>query len=332
MGPDNRPLDLEWIEDFLTLAETGNFSRAAESRAIAQPAFSRHIRSLEEWVGADLVDRGAHPVELTDAGRKFLPLARDVLSGLEAARIKARLAQGDAAASLRFAVTHALSITFFPRWLGALETRLRPGPIQTLADHSRACEDLMLQRRVQFVLCYGHADVPGRLDEGRFPVVTLGHDALVPVSAPTAGGAPLYALDATAPLAVLDYSEASGLGRILRSRLRDIFDTGAGRPRQAVSIVFTAHNAFLLKTMALAGRGLAWLPASLVSAEIASGQLLFAGGDAWRIPMDVRLYRQNADMAPTAEALWRVVSETASVSADAELPARIPAARPAASD
>jgi len=214
MGPDNRPLDLEWIEDFLALAESGNFSRAAETRAIAQPAFSRHIRSLEEWVGVDLVDRGAHPVELTDAGRKFLPLAREVLSGLEAARIKARLAQGDAAASLRFAVTHALSITFFPHWLGALETRLRPGPIQTLADHSRACEDLMLQRRVQFVLCYGHADVRGRLDEGRFPVVTLGHDALVPVSAPDTHGQPLYALGRSNPLAVLDYSDASGLGRI----------------------------------------------------------------------------------------------------------------------
>ena len=49
MGPDNRSLDLDWLEDFVALAETGNFSRAAEARAIAQPAFSRHIRSLEEW-------------------------------------------------------------------------------------------------------------------------------------------------------------------------------------------------------------------------------------------------------------------------------------------
>ena len=48
MGPGNRPLDLEWLEDFLALAETGNFSRAAEARAIAQPAFSRHIRALED--------------------------------------------------------------------------------------------------------------------------------------------------------------------------------------------------------------------------------------------------------------------------------------------
>ena len=36
MGPDNRSLDLDWLEDFVALAETGNFSRAAEARAIAQ--------------------------------------------------------------------------------------------------------------------------------------------------------------------------------------------------------------------------------------------------------------------------------------------------------
>ncbi|MEG0447165.1 MAG: LysR family transcriptional regulator, partial [Comamonas sp.] len=44
MGPGNRNLDLEWLEDFIALAESGNFSRAAEVRSIAQPAFSRHIR------------------------------------------------------------------------------------------------------------------------------------------------------------------------------------------------------------------------------------------------------------------------------------------------
>ena len=307
MRPDNRPLDLEWIEDFLALAESGHFSRAAEIRLVAQPAFSRHIRSLEEWVGVDLVERGAHPVELTDAGRRFLPLVRDVMASLEAARIKARLAQGDAAASLRFAVTHALSITFFPRWLGALETRLQHGAIQTLADHARGCEDLMTQRRVQFVLCYGHAAVPGRLEESGYPVVTLGDDALVPVTAPDGAGGALHAIGRSEPLPVLDYSEASGLGRILRSRMREIFrDAGRGRPRD-VPVVVTAHNAFLLKTMALAGRGVAWLPASLIEAEIAQGALVPAGDERWRVPVDIRLYRQNAEMAPTAEELWRLV-------------------------
>lgn len=314
MGPDNRPLDLAWIEDFVALAESGGFSRAADARAIAQPALSRHIRSLEEWVGADLVDRGAHPVELTDAGRRFLPLVRDVLASLEAARIKARLAQGDAAASLRFAVTHALSITFFPRWLGALETRLRHGPVQTFADHSRACEDHMAQRRVQFVLCYGHPEVPGRLDDGRYPVVTLGHDMLVPVCAPSAATQSLHGTAHADPLAVLDYSDASGLGRILHDRLHVLFGKAAST---GAAPVFTAHNAFLLKAMALAGRGVAWLPASLVTAELERRELVAAGEDAWRIPLDIRLYRQNAGMAATAETLWQLVGGASCAPADA---------------
>lgn len=53
----SRPVELVWLEDFVALAESGNFSRAAELRATAQPAFSRHIRSLEEWLGVTLVDR-----------------------------------------------------------------------------------------------------------------------------------------------------------------------------------------------------------------------------------------------------------------------------------
>ena len=93
MGPGNRPLGLDWLEDFLALADSGNFSRAAEARAIAQPAFSRHIRALEEWVGVDLFDRSAHPAALTPAGQRFQPLLQKLLIDLEAARLQARAAQ-----------------------------------------------------------------------------------------------------------------------------------------------------------------------------------------------------------------------------------------------
>ena len=308
MGPGNRPLDLDWLEDFLTLAQTGNFSRAAEARAIAQPALSRHIKSLEEWVGVDLVDRTAHPVELTAAGKKFQPLIQVVVSSLEAARIKARAAQDLASASLRFATTHSLSILFFPRWLGLLETRLHLGPIQTMTDNSQACEDLMIQRRVQFLLCYGHSDVRSKLDEGQHPMVKLDDDKLLPVAAPDAAGHPLFKLDEAAVLPILEYSEASGLGRVMRAKLKHLFAEGPDHGTLPnCTIVFTAHNAFLLKSMALSGRGVAWLPQSLIIDELASGALTLAGAEKWHLPIDVRLYRQSSDMTPAAEALWQMV-------------------------
>lgn len=310
MGPGNRPLDMEWLEDFLALAETGNFSRAAEARAIAQPAFSRHIKSLEEWVGVELVDRSAHSAGLTAAGKRFQPLVAEMLASLEAARIKARAAHDEAAATLRIASTHVLSLHFFPHWLARLEKRMRLVPVQTMSDSSQGCEELLLQRRVQFVLCYGAHAFPGRLDEAKYPVVRLGEEELIPVSAPGPRGGPLHRVgDGGDLLPVLGYSDASGAGRIMRGHLRSIFAPAADdKPAQKISVVFTAHSAVLLKTMALAGRGVAWLPQTLVTEELAGGKLLDAGGGRWRVPLEIRLYRQRAELAPNAEALWTLVT------------------------
>lgn len=297
MGPGNRPLDLDWLEDFMALAECGNFSRAATARAIAQPAFSRHIRALETWVGAELVDRGSHPTELTAAGQKFHGLAAEIIASLEAARIKARAAQAEGAASLRFAVTHVLSMTFFPQWLTTQEGDEAIGPIHLMSDSLQACEDLMAQRRVQFLLCHAHAAVHNKADELGLPSRVLARDTLVPVAATPADGTRAPDLDAVAlsDVPLLGYSEASALGRILRSQVL---------ARREVSEVFTAHHAMLLKALVLQGRGVAWLPLSLVRTELDDGRLQAAGGPCWAIPIEIRLYRQPSDMTPAAERLW----------------------------
>ena len=64
-------MELIWFEDYLALAETLNFSRAAELRHVTQPAFSRRIRALEGWIGAALFTRTTHGVALTPAGEHF---------------------------------------------------------------------------------------------------------------------------------------------------------------------------------------------------------------------------------------------------------------------
>jgi len=303
MGPGNRPLDLDWLEDFLALADSGNFSRAAKVRAIAQPAFSRHIKSLEEWVGVDLFDRSAQPVVLTEAGKRFHPAIDDLLQRLEVSRLKARAAHEQAAMSLRFAATHVLSLSFFPNWLSSIEAQLRLGPIQIMSDNLVACEELMLQGRIQFLLCHGHASVPSRLDDVQFTFTRVSDDMLLPVTAPNSQGQPQHWIDQAAaqPVPVLAYGQDSGLGRIMRSLMPKILD------ETPFSTVFTAHHAVLLKTMALEGRGIAWLPQSLIKTELASGLLVPAGDAQWHIPVDIRLYRQRAALSAPAEVLWRVI-------------------------
>lgn len=302
MGPHNRRLDLDWLEDFIALAYGGSFSKAAQARAIAQPAFSRHIQALEEWIGADLVDRSAHPAALTQAGERFLPLLEEVLAGLEAARIKARAANDQASAGFRFAATHLLSQEFFPRWFAALEQRLGQRPVQIHSDSLQGCEALMLQRSVQFLLCHTHPQVPGRLEDAQYPSKRIGQDRLVPLSIRDGAGRPRHSIGNPDGVPILGYHGASGLGRIVRSRLKSIV-TGT----EGFRTMFLAHHATVLKTMALEGRGVAWLPRSLVEQELRAGTLVEAGDDRWAIPLDIRLYRQRMGMNEHAEQLWQLV-------------------------
>ena len=69
------------------IADTGNFSRAAERCQIAQPSLSQQVLKLEGDLGAKLFDRLGRSVRLTEAGRVFITHARAILEQMEMARL-----------------------------------------------------------------------------------------------------------------------------------------------------------------------------------------------------------------------------------------------------
>ncbi|MGR9137388.1 LysR substrate-binding domain-containing protein [Rhizobium leguminosarum] len=292
-------MNVQWLEDFIALADCMNFSKAAEKRNVTQPAFSRRIKSLEEALAADLVDRSSHRLKLTDAGNAVLAAAKDVDGRLK--RVCREIEQMKAvASSLTFASTHALSFTFFPNWFKALPAPASSAPVHLLADNMNACERMMLEGRAQFLLCHSHGATEISLPEMSFRMVELAKDEIVPVAKSSKDGFPMFSLDDAVDndTPLLSFDDRSGIGRILDS----VLDERMRKVR--LRSPFSSHLAVALKALAVDGKGIAWAPRSLVEDELQSGALCLAGGEEWRVTVSVVLVRSRERQSPLAEQFW----------------------------
>lgn len=69
-------MELNYLKEFVILAETGNYIEAAESLFISQSSLSKHIQSLEKELGIQLFDRTTRKVTLNQYGKVFLEYAK----------------------------------------------------------------------------------------------------------------------------------------------------------------------------------------------------------------------------------------------------------------
>ncbi|MEO3427439.1 LysR family transcriptional regulator [Pelagibius sp. CAU 1746] len=305
-------MEIKWLEDFLSLVDTRNFSRSAEERFTTQPAFSRRIKGLEEWLGATLFDRSKHPIALTPAGEQFRPIAEEVLRRLLQGREDVRQTSENIESVIVFSATHSLSLTFFPSWIKRIEEGA--GVLRTRLDSNQVanCVQALLRGECHFMLCHTHPLVEVSLSDEFFTSLKVGEDRLLPVSAPAPEGGPVHALPGCRelPVSYLAYSDTSAIGRAVELVM-------AGRPQKPVlNRVFESHLAGVLKTMCQEGRGLAWLPESQIEDAMNAGKLVLAGEESWGIPVDIRLFRSVDPLPRAAEEFWALLPGDAERASD----------------
>ncbi len=285
-------MNLIWLDDFLALAATGNFSRAADERHSSQPAFSRRIRALEEWIGADLFDRSTQPATLTEVGEWFAGVAQELIARVARVPGDARKIAEASSVTLRIACTHALSMTFLPRWIRSLESKhhARAGAAHVRRASALRIADAAKQGSVRSEPRTSRCAWRARCRHIRISPDRWGH-ADCSVAHPMAPASRCISFHAKAhrPCRCSLYSEESGLGRIMRALVSPRLES------LDVQVVFTAHLASVLRTMALDGRGIAWLPQTLVEEDIGQGRLVAAASsESGRSAGDQALSGQQA--------------------------------------
>lgn len=107
-------MDINNLNAFIQVAETGSFSDAANLLHITQPAVSKRLSALELQLGTRLIDRIGRKVELTPAGATLLPRARSIISDLEDARRSLDNLSGDVTGRLNLAISHHLGLHRLP--------------------------------------------------------------------------------------------------------------------------------------------------------------------------------------------------------------------------
>ena len=174
-------MDLNSLNTFIAIAETGSFSETGERLHLTQPAVSKRIAALEQQLNARLFDRVGREVNLTEAGRALLPRAYQLLNVLDDTRRALNNLTGEVSGRLVLATSHHIGLHRLPPLLRAF-TRAHPQvalDIQFL-DSEVAYEEIL----------HGRAELA---------VITLAPETAEPVRAVPVWDDPLDFVAARAP-------------------------------------------------------------------------------------------------------------------------------------
>ena len=107
-------MDIQTLQAFIEVARKESFSKASETLFITQPAISKRIAALEDDLGTKLFNRISRKVTLTDAGKKLLPKAKELVEELNDMRRYATSLSDEIRGELLIGTSHHVSMHRLP--------------------------------------------------------------------------------------------------------------------------------------------------------------------------------------------------------------------------
>ena len=293
-------MELKWLEDLLVLLEERSISRAAVRRHVTQPAYSRRIRQLEEWLGVELVDRSTKPIKIRDSALALEDGVRELVNGFYAMRNRVH----ETAERVTFVAQHTLAISRFPMLIRGIKQSLPQVSYRVVPVNYEECEALFYGE-ADLLLCYQSGQHSFDFSHKAVCRLGLGSDRLLPVMSP-ALSSQLGPLLPGLAIPLLMYQPNSFFADVL----------GAGclpRVIRDYRIEIICESAFSagLKEMALADMGIAWLPREIIASELEDGRLVSCAGQLGEVELDIVLhYRNEAQSARVGEVIAAMMGQS----------------------
>lgn len=289
-------MNLEEIRAFVSIAQSGAFSRAADQLHRSQPAISRRIAQLEEELGVPLLDRIRGGALLTEAGRVFLPFAMSIVAAIKDGTVAVRAVSCEELGSVSLAMVGTLADTRIVDVLRSFTSRYHGVQLTLRTATSREVSDLVRSGEATMGLRY-------LADSGVDLVCTeIGTESMVVVAGSEHPIAAVRGIDGPnfADVHWIGFPESKGnaesFGNILRRQL-----TIAGL--DGVDILYV-DSLTAQKRLVEAGFGLALLPESAIQNELRVGSLKVVRASAitTSVPICV-VHRRGGYLSNAARAL-----------------------------
>jgi DNA-binding transcriptional LysR family regulator len=286
-------VELKWLEDLLVLLDERSISRAAARRHVTQPAYSRRIRQLEQWLDVELVDRSTKPIKIRASALALEDGVRDLVNGFYALRNSVH----ETPERVTFVAQHTLAIARFPALIRGVKESLPQASYRVVPANYEECEALFYGE-ADLLLCYQSAQRSFDFSHMAARRLDLGSDRLLPVMSPgLAQQLGSLAPGMAIPLLMYQpnsfFAEALGatcLPRVIRDYRIEIICESA----------FSAS----LKEMALEDMGIAWLAQEIIDTELASGRLLSCADELGEVELDIVLhYRDELQAVQVGEVI-----------------------------
>jgi DNA-binding transcriptional LysR family regulator len=157
-------MEMHQVRYFLALANTLNFTKAADECNVTQPALTRAIKQLEEEFGGDLIRRERSRSHLTELGRRMLPLLRQCHDAALSAKSLARSVRDNELAPLSMAICNSINIELAMPFIAEL-FRAYPGiELRLVRGSSEGVSEALKSGAVELVVAGDLASHWDRLD------------------------------------------------------------------------------------------------------------------------------------------------------------------------
>lgn len=299
---------LEWIEDLLAVMDNRSLSRAAQERFLTQPAFSRRIRSIENYVGVELLDRTRKPVQLKKSIVDQRQKMQELASGLRQLAMEFNRRDRDSQNRIVIASQHAITTSIAPSLVRkasddkSLRIRLR-------SANRDECHVLLMTRQADLMLIYQCRSDPLPTEGDFLEQYCIGRETLIPIYS-TEHLHRLNTSMAAGEIPIIAYPPDVFLGRLLDQEVLP-------RIANANFINQKAETALTLAALQLAlnGSGLAWIPKSLAKEKLLEHALTDLSDSLPSADLTIWAIRLNIAKSDVEESIWNTL-RSISVSAD----------------